>query len=81
MASITIPNIDAQLEAQLRVRAARHGRSLEAEIRAILRGAVMTDAAGPGSVAAAIAELFLPFGDVDLEIPAREPIREPPKFA
>ncbi|HEX8108472.1 MAG TPA: hypothetical protein VF516_12150 [Kofleriaceae bacterium] len=80
MASITIRNLDVQLEAQLQARAARHGRSLEAEIRAILRGAVALDAAGSGNLAAAIADLFRPLGGVELEIPAREPMRKPPRF-
>lgn len=80
MASITIRNIDPQLKARLRVRAARHARSMEAEVRAILRDAVASEAASPGNLATAIAKCFEPFGGVDLEIPPREPIREPPKF-
>ena len=80
MASITIRNIDPQLKARLRVRAARHARSMEAEVRMILRDAVAADAASPGNLAAAIARRFQPFGGVDLELPPREPMREPPKL-
>jgi hypothetical protein len=40
MASITIRNLDDALKATLRVRAARHGRSMEDEVRHILREAL-----------------------------------------
>src|SRR5438477_8372412 len=47
MASLTIRKLDDALKAQLRLRAAAHGRSVEDEVRTILRGA--TDARqGPG---------------------------------
>ena len=36
MASLTIRNLDNDLKARLRLRAARHGRSMEAEARTIL---------------------------------------------
>lgn len=39
MASLTIRKLDEALKAQLRVRAARNGRSVEDEVRVILRGA------------------------------------------
>ena len=37
-------------------------------------------AASKGDVAAAIRALFRPFGGVGLQIPARDAMREPPKF-
>ena len=37
MATLTIRGLDPQTHARLRVEAARHGRSMEAEVRAILR--------------------------------------------
>lgn len=37
MASITIRNLDDYLKAQLRIVAARHGRSMEEEVRFIIR--------------------------------------------
>ena len=40
MASITIRNLDDDLKRRLRVRAAENGRSMEAEVREILRHAV-----------------------------------------
>jgi plasmid stability protein len=43
MATVTIRNIDAAVKERLRVRAARHGRSMEAEARTILSEAVAGD--------------------------------------
>ena len=40
MTTLTIRNVDPALKEELRVRAARHGRSMEEEIRDILRDAV-----------------------------------------
>jgi plasmid stability protein len=45
MARITIRKLDDDLEERLRRRAARNGRSLEAELREILRDAVATEKA------------------------------------
>ncbi len=79
MASLTIRNIDARLKSQLRVRAARHDRSMEEEARVILRDAVAADDDRRAeSLADAIAARFRAFGGVDLELPARERGRPPP---
>ena len=43
MATLTIRNVDAGVKERLRVRAARHGRSMEAEARSILNAAVAAD--------------------------------------
>ena len=40
MADLTIRQLDERTHARLRMRAARHGRSVEAEVRAILDAAV-----------------------------------------
>ena len=37
MATLTIRNVDDDLKASLRMRAARHGQSMEEEVRSILR--------------------------------------------
>jgi plasmid stability protein len=79
MASITIRKLDARTEARLRVRAARHGRSMEEEARTLLRSALQDDVAPPGNLADAIRARFRSFGGVGLRIPSREAIREPPK--
>ena len=45
MSSITIRNLDETLKASLRMRAARHGVSMEQEVRNILQSALVADAA------------------------------------
>lgn len=77
MASITIRNLDDDLKLRLRIRAAEHGRSMEEEARDILRR-VMAEAPPPRNLAAAIRGRFAALGGVELELPPREPIREPP---
>ncbi len=57
-ASITVRNLDPRVKEKLRVRAATHGRSMEDEVRAILRDASNLehlDAGGAGSRTAAAA--------------------------
>jgi plasmid stability protein len=44
MAMLTVRNLPEEVHRALRVRAARHGRSTEAEVRAILEQAVRPDA-------------------------------------
>lgn len=79
MASITIRNLDDDIKQRLRVRAAEHGRSMEEEAREILRR-VMMEAPPARNLAAAIRARLTPSDRVDLELPAREPLREPPQF-
>lgn len=79
MASITIRNLDDDLKQRLRLRAAEHGHSMEEEARGILRQALDKPAV-PRNLAAAIRARFAPLGGVDLELPPREPMREPPTF-
>jgi len=78
MASITIRNLDAHTKARLRVRAAHRQRSMEEEARNILRAALAEEDAAPRDLAAAIGARFRPLGGVELALPAREPMREPP---
>jgi plasmid stability protein len=80
MASITIRNLDPELKRELRVRAARRGHSVAAEIRRILHEAITRETEPPIDVAAAIAALFRPLGGVDPRIPPRDPMREPLKL-
>ena len=79
MASITIRKLDEQTKARLRVRAAHRQRSMEDEARNILRAALAEEESTPRNLAAAIRRRFRPLGGVDLRLPAREPMREPPK--
>lgn len=77
MASITIRNLDDSLKRRLRIRAAEQGRSMEEEAREILRAAV-SESAPPRNLAAAIRSRVGASGGANLEIPPREPMREPP---
>ena len=80
LASITIRNLDDEVKTRLRVRAANNGRSMEQEVRMILREAVGQVAMPAKGLGTAIHELFKPFGAVELPVPLREPMREPPHF-
>ena len=79
MASITIRNLDDDVKRRLRVRAAEHHRSMEEEARLILREAVEHEEP-PRNLASAIRARIAPLGGVDLELPPRGPMREPPSF-
>ena len=81
MASITIRNLDDEVKTRLRARAAEHCRSMEEEARLILREAVNGGMAGPRDLAKFTRECFAPVGGVELELPPRGPMREPPDFA
>lgn len=80
MASITIRNLDEATKARLRIRAAQHGRSMEEEARTLLRTSLSEDPALGGNLAQAIHARFRRLGGVELRLPAREPMREPPKL-
>jgi len=77
MATMTIRNIDDELKARLRVQAAIHGRSMEDEARDILRAALSAEPVRASSLIEAIRARVEPLGGVELELPAREAIRDP----
>ena len=81
MANITIRNLDEDVRTRLRVRAAEHDRSMEEEARIILRDAVNGGRTGPRDLARFTRECFAPLGGVELELPQRGPMREPPDFS
>jgi len=81
MSSITIRNLDPAIKERLRVRAAEHGHSMEAEARRILRTALTGASRSPGrGLYERLHERFAAVGGVDLEPPPREPTREPPSL-
>lgn len=81
MSSITIRKLDPATKERLRIRAAEHGHSMEAEARRILKTALSGEARSPGrSLYERIRARFAPLGGVDLALPAREPVRDPPRF-
>lgn len=80
MATMTIRNIDDQLKARLRVQAAQHGRSMEDEARDILRAALSAEPPRGVSLVGAIRARVAPLGGLELDLPAREPLRTPPEL-
>ena len=80
MPSITIRNLESNVKDRLRLRAARHGRSMEEEARDILRAALAENSRRPANLFEAIRRRLGSLGGVELDIPARGPVREPPRF-
>ena len=81
VASITIRNLDETVKRKLRLRAAQRNRSMEDEARDILRTALAQEPTQHGNLADAIRRRIEPLGGVDLPLPARGPMRDPPDFA
>lgn len=81
MTTLTVHDIPDEETQALRARAARNGRSLEAEVRAILREAIRAEPQSrEGGLATAIHSRFAPYGGVEVPpLPRTEP-REPPSF-
>jgi antitoxin FitA len=79
MAALTIRGLDPGVKERLRIRAARHGHSMEEEARAILRRAVSEEEEQPARLGDVVRRRFEGLGGVELELPVREPIRQPPK--
>ncbi|MBQ35497.1 MAG: plasmid stabilization protein [Gemmatimonadaceae bacterium] len=77
MASITIRNLDDTTKRKLRLRAAAHGRSMEEEVREILRTTLSRER-DTGSLTDDIHRRFAALGGLDLQLPEREALRAPP---
>ena len=73
-------NLDEGLKRRLRIRAAEHGKSVEQEARDILRAALDHESPQRTDLASAIRARFAPLGGVDLDLPSREPVRQPPDY-
>ncbi|MCT0224033.1 FitA-like ribbon-helix-helix domain-containing protein [Synechococcus sp. CS-1328] len=82
MASLTIRNLDEATKAELRLQAARHGRSMEEEARTILRQAVGATAGSSGGLGLGrrIQAHFAALGGVELELPERTSPARPEPF-
>lgn len=79
-ATLTIRNVDPAVKERLRVRAASHGHSMEAELRFILIEALKPDHAPAPNLAEAIRRRFAPLGGVELDEHPSVTIRSPPTF-
>lgn len=83
MATIVIRKLDEGVKRKLQIRAARNGRSMEAEARELLSELVI-DTPRPArreGLGTALRRRFAPFGGVELPIPPRTISTRPlPKF-
>jgi antitoxin FitA len=77
--AILVRNISAETHRALRLRARKHGRSTEAEIRAILDGVARP--ARRMRLGSALAALARPFGGLDLELTRDKTPAEPADLA
>jgi len=76
--TLTIRNVEPRVKEQLRVRAALNGRSMEAELRDILKQAVAGERPQAElSLSEAIRRRFLPFGGVE-ELEPHPPVSADP---
>jgi plasmid stability protein len=79
MAVLTIRDFDEGLKAKLRIRAAEHGRSMEAEVRAILAAALSKSDSGPG-MGTRIRQRFATVDEGSLEQPQRTELARAAEF-
>lgn len=76
--AITVRGLDAGTKRKLRLRAAEHGHSMEEEVRTIIRKAVSPPE--ETDLGTSIRRRVARYGGVELELPPRGPMREPPDF-
>ena len=69
MATLTIRDFDDDLKAALRVQAAQHGRSMESEVREILRAALTRPAQAREGMGTRIRRRFAGDESTDLAVP------------
>jgi plasmid stability protein len=69
MANLSVRNLDDTIYERLRIRAARHGVSMEEEVRRIIQRSV----ASPERLGQLALECFGPAHGVELELPDRQP--------
>ena len=82
MATLTIRNLDDTLKTRLRVVAALHGRSMEEEVRQIIREALLPEtSAAPLHLADLAVSIFGPEHGVELAVPVRTEARPVPDFS
>ncbi|MEX0587730.1 MAG: plasmid stabilization protein [Cyanobium sp.] len=82
VATLTVRNLDEATKAQLRLQAARHGRSMEEEVRTILREVLFRGPSKPSGqeLGQRIHAHFAALGGVELELPERSSQPQPADF-
>ncbi|MCA8272430.1 Arc family DNA-binding protein [Burkholderia sp. AU30280] len=78
MPVITVRNLPDEVHRALRIRAAQHGRSTEAEVRDILEQAVLPG--GRLKLGTLLAEIGREAGGVDLDVPRDKTPTDPMSF-
>ena len=69
MAQLVVRDLEEDVKTRLQDRAARHGHSLEAEVRDILRDAAKDEAVQHGGLGTRIASRFAPLNLKEDELP------------
>jgi len=62
MAQLIVRNLEEEVKTRLRKRASRHGRSVEEEVRDILRNATKAEGKHKGGIGSAMSRLFQDVG-------------------
>ena len=82
MSTLTIRNLEPSIKDKLRIAAATHGRSMEEEVRTILRNVLAQPAATAatmGGMGERMRARFAALDSVELELPSRT--GNPPRYA
>ncbi|WP_129662975.1 FitA-like ribbon-helix-helix domain-containing protein [Phytoactinopolyspora endophytica] len=79
MATLTIRNVDEDLKAKLRIQAAENGRSMEAEVRAILHTA-LARSESQVDIGTVIRRRFAGMDDTSFPLPERTELARPAEF-
>lgn len=79
MATLTVRGLDEETHTRLRIRAAEHGRSMEAEARAILHDLLVEEPPTTG-LGSRIHARFSALGGAELDLPDRAEAPLPPEF-
>ncbi len=80
MSALSIRDLDERVKQRLRIRAAEHGRSMEAEIRTILSAAVSEPALETG-LGQALLTRFAEVGGIRLDLPPRAAVPRAADFS
>ncbi len=80
MTNITLFNIDDKIKSLLQEQASKNGRSLEEEVKEILRLALTENQKPPVNLVNMIEKRFADLGDFELREISRESMRPAPTF-
>ena len=80
MAQLVVRNIETDVKTRLQRRAKRHGQSMEAEVRDILRDAAKEEESSLGGLGTEIASLFTKMGLKDEIVELRGHTAKPASF-